>query len=81
MYRFINTEYEEAIEARYFCTNGFGIAIVAAITKGVDWAAYIAADQSMTEEGTLRSVLEYGCKLSEKDARYFFPEIKLPYRP
>ena len=81
MYRFINTDYHEALEGRYWNANGFSLAIVASITKNIDWAAYIRADQSRTEEETLNFVKAHGCKLSEEDARYFFPEIDLPYRP
>ena len=80
MYKFINTDYKEAIEGRYFCANGYSLAIVASVTKGIDWAAYIGADQSESEEETLHFVRGYGCKLLEEDARYFFPDIKLPYR-
>ena len=82
MYRFINTEYKEALEARYFNANGFSLAIVASITKSVDWAAYIGSQDSKdkSEEETLQFVLERGCKLREEDARYFFPDINLPYR-
>ena len=81
MYKFINNNRQEALEARYYSANGFSLAIVACITKGVDWAAYIGADQSRNEEETLHFVKRSGCKLSEEDARYYFPEIQLPYRP
>ncbi len=80
MYKFINTDYKEAIEGRYFNANGYSVAIIASVTKGVDWAAYIGADQSDKEEDTLLFVKSYGCKLAEADARYFFPDIELPYR-
>ncbi len=80
MYKFIDTEFKEAIAGRYFNANGYSVAIVASITKGVDWAAYIGADQSDKEDDTLIFVKSYGCKLSEKDARYFFKNIELPYR-
>ena len=80
MYKFIDTDTKEAKEARYFSANGFAVAIVASITKGIDWSAYIGADQSSKERNTLMFVKDYGCKLTEKDARYFFPDIKLPYR-
>ena len=81
MYKFINNDHQEAQEARYYCANGFSLAIVASITKGVDWAAYIGADQSRREEETLHFVKDYGCKLSEEDARHYFQNIELPYRP
>jgi len=37
------------IEGRYWNSNGKGIAIVASITKGIDWAAYIGADNGWDE--------------------------------
>lgn len=67
-------------EGRYWNTNGKGIAIVASITEGIDWSAYIGADNGWSEEDCINGVVDYGAKLSEKDARYFFPNIKLPYR-
>ncbi len=81
MYKLMNNDYHEAREGRYFCANGFSLAIVASITKDIDWAAYIGANQSTREADTLHFVLACGCKLSEEDARYFFPDIDLPYRP
>ena len=81
MYKFINTDRQEAIEGRYFNANGFSLAIVASITKGIDWSAYIGSCPSQVfEEETLIFVKDRGCKLSEKDARYFFPDIQMPYR-
>ena len=68
-------------EARYYNANGFAIVIVASITDPIDWAAYIGADDGQhSEEETIEFVCAYGCKLSEKDARYYFPDIELPYR-
>jgi len=72
------------IVGRYTNVNGVGIAIVASVTKGVDWAAYIgaSADINFTEEETIQYTLKYGNKLSEADARYYFPDlyIKQNYR-
>ena len=65
---------------RYWNSNGHGIAIVASITDPVDWAAYIGADTGSREKDCIRYAADYGDKLSEKDARHFFPKIKLPYR-
>jgi hypothetical protein len=81
-YTFKENEYKQSIEARFWNCQGKHIAIVASITKGVVWAAYIGTDapDSYTEDGTLKYVLEKGCKLSEEDAKHFFPDIKLPYR-
>ena len=71
----------EKIEGRYWNSDGKGIAVVASITEGIDWAAYIGGtDHTVPEEEAVRYVRDYGCKLSEADARHFFPDIKLPYR-
>lgn len=73
-------DWSEHLEARFWNCQGKQIAIVACVTKDIDWAAYIGADNSQTEDDTLHYAAKYGCKLSEKDARYFFPGIELPYR-
>lgn len=72
-------------EARYWNTNGKGICVMAVITEGIDWAAYIGADNGYSESDCMSWTCEYGAKLSEEDARYFFPkeiylETELPYR-
>jgi hypothetical protein len=69
------------IEGRYFNAQGWAIGIAASITHEIDWAAYIGATfgepvSSMTESETVQYVIKYGCKLAEKDARHFFPELK-----
>ena len=71
-----------SIEGRYYNANGFAVAIVASVNHDLDWAAYIGATGDDKREGeTVQAVLELGCKLAEKDARYFFPELKsTPYR-
>ena len=74
---------QRRIEGRYWNANGKGIAIVASITNPIDWAAYIGAGDSEEMDCTedcIKEVAEYGVKLSEKDARHFFPDIELPYR-
>ena len=69
------------IVARYYNSNYFATAIVASITEGVDWAAYIGgADYKVPEKEAVEYVRDYGDKLSAKDARHFFPDIGLPYR-
>ena len=69
------------ITARYYNSNYFATAIVASITEGVDWAAYIGgANHRLSEEEAVEYVRDYGDKLSERDARHFF-NIELPYRP
>ena len=80
MYAFEDNEHSTKLEARFWNSNGYQIAIVACITKGIDWAAYIGADKSYTEAETLRTVANWGAKLSAEDAKYFFPNITLPYR-
>lgn len=71
-----------SIEGRYYNANEFAVAIVASITHEIDWAAYIGATfgDILLESETVQAVLKFGCKLSEKDARHYFPEIELPYR-
>lgn len=70
------------VEGRYFNAQGWGIAIVASVVRGLDWAAYIGATFGpMTEQETADYVAKHGCKLHEKDARHFFPQFKdLQYR-
>jgi len=82
-YIFQEDDCKQFLEARFWNQGGKQIAIVAVITKGIDWAAYIGTDapDSYTEQGTLDYVANSGCKLSEKDARHFFPDIELSYRP
>ena len=84
-YVFKKTDSKRYLEARFWNQGGKQLAIVAIVTavnEHGDWAAYIGTDapDSHSEEGTLEYVAERGCKLSEKDAHHFFPEIKLPYR-
>ena len=71
---------QQKYQARYWNSNGKGIAIVAVITKGIDWAAYIGADNGWDEAACIKWTADYGSKLSIEDAKHFFPEIKLPYR-
>lgn len=81
-YHFQEDDYSLKLEARFWNCGGKQLAIIACITKKVDWAAYIGTDapNSYKEEDTLSCVAKHGCKLSREDAEYFFPEIKLPYR-
>lgn len=71
----------DKIEGRYWNSDGKGICIMAWITEGIDWAAYIGADDGYSERNCMERTCDYGAKLSKSDARYFFPNIKLPYRP
>jgi len=71
----------EILQARYFNANYYACAVVAVITHGVDWAVYMGGcDYKLPWKEANEFVAEYGCKLSAEDARYFFPDIKLPYR-
>lgn len=81
-YTFHEDGFEQHIEARFWNQGGKQLAIVACITKGTDWAAYIGTDapDSCDEDGTLKYVASWGCKLAKVDAKHFFPHIDLPYR-
>lgn len=70
------------LEGRFWAPQGKQIAIVASVTRGIDWAAYIGTDApySYHEKDTLIWVSRFGAKLGERDARHFFPDIILPYR-
>lgn len=70
------------LEGRFWNQGGRQIAIVAVVTKDIDWAAYIGTDapDSYHEQDTLDYVANKGCKLRSEDAKYFFPKIDLPYR-
>ncbi len=75
--------YEFAIdkyEGRYWNSNGYGCAVVASIGYGGDWSAYIGGCDPKSEEVGLKFIAEHGSKLTEKDTRYFFPNLDLPYR-
>ena len=77
----MKVEDEQTIKGRYWNSNGKGICVVAVITEGIDWAAYIGADNGQWEDNCVQWASHYGPKLSEQDARHFFPNITLPYRP
>ncbi len=71
----------QILEGRYFNCNGYSCAIVAVITFPIDWAAYMGGhDGKAREEETIAFVAKHGAKLSQRDARHFFPQIDLPYR-
>jgi len=73
----------KVIQARYWNVNDIAITIVASITEGVDWAAYIgggSGEIAEHEKNAVEWTLKYGAKLWERDARYFFGNIDLPYR-
>ena len=67
-------------EGRYWNSNGYAVAVVASIGVEGAWAAYIGGADPASEEDALSWVAARGVKLSEKDARHFFPDLDLPYR-
>ena len=84
-YVFKQTDCKRYLEGRFWNQGGKQMAIVAIVTEvngRGDWAAYIGTDapHSHAEQATLEYVAEHGCKLSDKDAQYFFPKLKLPFR-
>ena len=79
-YKFQEKGNRQLYEGRYWNTNGVGIGIVAVVTKDIDWAAYMGADNGWSEEACLQWTAENGAKLSAEDAKHFFPDIELPYR-
>ena len=69
------------VEGHYYNANYYACAIVAVTTHGIDWAAYIGGcNYELPWKEAYEFVAEHGCKLSREDAKYFFPDIKLPYR-
>lgn len=85
-YVFEESDHKQYLEGRFWNQGGKQIAIVAIVTRigeFGDWAAYIGTDapDSCREEDTCRVVAKEGCKLSASDAKHFFPDIELPYRP
>ena len=93
-YIFYEDDLHRRIEGRYWNPSSdnehnpqsLNICVVASITKkpngeGFDWTAYIGAAPGVhTEEEALKATARTGAKLGKQDARYFFPDIKLPYR-
>ena len=81
MYVFHEDEFKQKLEGRYWNAQSLNLCVIASITKRIAWAAYIgAAPEAHTEDEALKFVTDYGQKLTETDARYFFPDIELPYR-
>ena len=70
-------------KARFYNASSFAISIIAVINEGLDWAAYIGSTDSRITSGDaiMAFVAERGCKLTKKDAMYYFPDIKERYRP
>ena len=87
MYKLMTVGNCDRYEARYWNPQSANITVVASVTNSpdgtpFDWAAYIGADPTAyREEEAIDWALEKGAKLSEEDARYFFPMFKeVPYR-
>ena len=72
------------IDSRYmFCDTPLRPVAVVAVEGGVkDWAAYAAGLPTGEEprDDLLQFVYEHGAKLTEDQARGFFPNIALEYR-
>lgn len=60
------------LRGKYYNTNGFAVAIVATITLGIDWAAYIGGADPWSEEAAYQWVALYGAKIDEDLARLLF---------
>jgi hypothetical protein len=67
------------IEGRYWNCNGKGICVVATVNEGIDWTAYIGADNGYDEEECIVWTASHGAKLSKEDANHFFPNIATKY--
>jgi hypothetical protein len=68
---------------RYWNVGKLGVAVVAVRGfAGYDWAAYLGGlpNPALTEEVVIH-VMGEGAKLRESEARAFFPEVDLEYRP
>lgn len=79
-YIYYEDNHKLQLQGRFWNCGEHQTSIMASITKGVDWSAYIGADSLYTEQDSMKHALDYGCKLSESDARHFFSDIELPYR-
>lgn len=76
---------ERLLGSRY-CFNASPltpVSIVAVRGTGGDWAAYLAGLQTYSEPqpAFLARVYREGFKLTEEQARAFFPGVELEYRP
>jgi len=65
---------------RYYNAN-YQAMIIVAVLNPRDWAVYAnGVGYMMPKMEAAQWCAKHGCKMLEKDARYFFPDIKLPYR-
>lgn len=68
--------------ARYFAQTVHtpGAVAIVATFNARDWRAYIGSCDSYRDyEGAADQVAAWGVKLSEADARHYFPDVTLPY--
>jgi hypothetical protein len=65
----------------YSNSNGYSCAIVAVITEGIDWAAYMGGcSGDVSDTTTIEWVAQHGDKIPKKLAQFIFPDIELSYR-
>lgn len=68
--------------ARYFAhtLNTPGAVAIVATFGPKSWRAYIgSADGDLDYDAASEQVASWGVKLSEEDARHFFPDVVQPY--
>lgn len=68
--------------ARYFARtmHSHGAVAIVATLSPTSWRAYIGACEGDTNyDEAAEQVAAWGVKLAEPDARYFFPDLTLPY--
>jgi len=70
----------DKFRGEYWNSNGYATAVVAVVSPGINWAAYIGGGPDEHEIDCLEFVASSGAKLREDHARHFFPEETLPYR-
>ena len=62
----------------------YSVILVAVITEGIDWAAYIGGASSIIDDTDLKSKAQVvaleGDKVLPEVAKIYFPNIKEPYR-
>ncbi len=64
------------LDNRSWYANGMGVIIVAVEGSVNDWAAYIGGvAYTDPEDNAIEWVGRHGCKLSEDEAKAFFPRI------
>lgn len=65
----------------YANANYYAAAVVAVVTEGIDWAAYLGgAPTDFPKEQAEQFVAQTGDKIPKEIAKVLFPDIKLPYR-